>query len=308
MDKIIVTSAENPDLDGLACSYAYAEFLQKKGLDAECVIFGKPFYEAITIAKKAKAKISEPKKLAGNEKFILTDTSIVSRLHKSIKIKDVIEIIDHRKFNNSSAFTSAKLQIEFVGAAATLIAEKFMKERVPVSPESRMLLFYAILSNTLNFKNNVTTQRDRKAASWLKSGLKLGKNYLKEFMMVKARIGSISAAIKDYMGVFNFPRKRICIAQLEVTGAKVFVNKNKEKISKIFRSLEKGNRVSDSLLTAIDIEKAENIFYSESTAVQKALEDIFKVKFKDNVAYRKGIIMRKELSPLLDEYFKKRLK
>ena len=74
------------------------------------------------------------------------------------------------------------------------------------------------------------------------------------------------------------------------------------------KSLEKENIASDSLLTAIDIEKAENIFYSESPIVQKALEDILRIKFNGNVAYRKGIIMRKELSPLLDEYFKKQLK
>jgi len=223
MDKIIVTSAENPDLDGLACSYAYAEFLQKKGLDAKCVIFGKPFYEAKAIAKKTKVRIPKPKNFTGKEKFVLTDTSIVSRLHKSVKIENVVEVIDHRKFNNSSAFTNAKLQIELVGAAATLIAEKFMKERITISTESRTLLFYAILSNTINFKNKVTTERDIEAAKWLQKGMRLRKNYLKEFMKIKSRVGNLSGTIKDYIGVFDFSGNKICISQLEITGTKKFV-------------------------------------------------------------------------------------
>lgn len=307
MHKIIVTSAENPDLDGLACSYAYTEYLKKKGIDADYAIFGRPFEEAKFILRKAKVRLKKTA-VTGEEKFILVDTSIVSRIPKIIRLENVIEVIDHRKFNDSSAFTRAKLQIELVGAAATLITEKFMQEKIPISYETRFLLFYAILSNTLNFKNNVTTGRDRKAAAWLKHGLKLEKSYLKEFLLAKSRITNLPNAIKDYMGVFDFSGTKICISQLEILDTKNFIAKNESKISKILRSLENSNAVNDSLLTAIDIEKAENVFYSESPKVQRGLAELFRIKFKNSVAYRKGIIMRKELGPLLDEYFKKHLK
>ena len=98
-----------------------------------------------------------------------------------------------------------------------------MKERITISTESRTLLFYAILSNTINFKNKVTTERDIEAAKWLQKGMRLRKNYLKEFMKIKSRVGNLSGTIKDYIGVFDFSGNKICISQLEITGTKKFV-------------------------------------------------------------------------------------
>ncbi len=306
MDRIIVTTRENPDLDGVACSYAYAEFLNKKGISVQYAVFGTPLDDAKFIYKKARVPIRKQARIMGDEKIILTDTSIVAKIPKSIDPERVIEIVDHRTRNESSRFVYAKIQIEQVGAAATLITEKFMRERIKVSYESRLLLFYAIVSSTINFNNNVTTTRDIKAAKWLQKELRLNKNYLHSFFLVISKVKNLRK--KMDIGLYEFPNTKICIGQLEIIDARKFISKNKNKIDKILKTAENEKHGKISLLTIIDIEKAENIFYSESPAVRKALEDIFKIRFKDNVAYRKGIIMRKELSPLLDEYFKKRLK
>jgi len=40
MNKIIVTSYPNPDLDGTACAIAYSEFLNKNGRPASYKLFG----------------------------------------------------------------------------------------------------------------------------------------------------------------------------------------------------------------------------------------------------------------------------
>jgi inorganic pyrophosphatase/exopolyphosphatase len=59
--------------------------------------------------------------------------------------------------------------IEYVGACATLIWERFKREGLQdlISTVNANLLYTAIFSNTLNFKSLVTTERDRIASEEL---------------------------------------------------------------------------------------------------------------------------------------------
>ena len=54
MNKILVTPKINPDLDGVACAYAYVQFLNMTDKENEYVagIFGKPQIEAEFLLKK----------------------------------------------------------------------------------------------------------------------------------------------------------------------------------------------------------------------------------------------------------------
>lgn len=46
MNPIIVTSYVDPDLDGTACAYAYAEFLKHTNPHVQAMITGTPYIEA----------------------------------------------------------------------------------------------------------------------------------------------------------------------------------------------------------------------------------------------------------------------
>jgi len=140
--KILVTAYENPDLDGTACAFGYAEFLKKTGIDAVVGIFGNAHREAQFVFNKFKIdKIGDANKLIDQyESVILVDASDLKGLSQKIDPSKVVEIVDHRKVNESSKFPNAKVQIEFVGSAATLIAEKFYKNKIEVSKESAALI------------------------------------------------------------------------------------------------------------------------------------------------------------------------
>jgi len=173
--KILVTAQPNPDIDRVACIIGYSELLQKQGIDAHPGIVGNIHREALFILENFNvnySKVSE-KSISGFDEFILVDSSSRTGLSENIDINKVVEIIDHRKSNEAHVFKNAKIQIEFVGAAATLIVEKFMESGTELSEGSRILLYGAIVSNTLNFKSNTTTGRDKKAAEWLKKRLNL---------------------------------------------------------------------------------------------------------------------------------------
>lgn|SRR3989338_8469878 len=54
---ILVTDYLRNDIDGVACIYAYSEFLNKKGIDAAGTIFGKPHSESQFVIDKLKLKM-----------------------------------------------------------------------------------------------------------------------------------------------------------------------------------------------------------------------------------------------------------
>jgi len=131
---ILVTAYSNPDLDGTACMIAYAEFLQKEGYSATAAFYGVLHREAqfvfdtfnIVCPKNADSFSTK------TTRVVLVDASDVNGISNSIHPLQVIELIDHRKINQAHRFPHAKIQIELVGAAATLIAEKFANYHKPM--------------------------------------------------------------------------------------------------------------------------------------------------------------------------------
>ena len=125
MKKNIVISYKNPDLDGVACMYAYSEFLNKKNICSDYYIIGIPRKEVEIVCKMFNIKLNGLKQWEKNCNVILVDLNNVKRLD-FILPEDVIEIIDHHvKTEDCAKCVNAKVQIELIGAAATLVAEKF---------------------------------------------------------------------------------------------------------------------------------------------------------------------------------------
>lgn len=186
--RIIVTGYSNPDLDGIASTIAYGELLKKQGKNARVALFGTPHREAQFVFKTF--DIDKPAQaeniLSQEDKLILVDASDLRGISNLIDPKQVIEIIDHRKINQADKFPNAKIQIELVGSCATLIAEKFFKEKVIITSSSAALLYSAIISNTVNFQANITTDRDKKMSYRLVRQFNLPKGYTHKMFVAKS--------------------------------------------------------------------------------------------------------------------------
>lgn len=134
MKPILITFYVNPDLDGVAGALAYGEFLQKTGRESVVGIIGEPHDEAKYILDRY--NIPYPQKIINADNFdevVLVDARDLNCLEGNIAPEKVVEIIDHRKINEADKFPNAKVQIELVGSAATLIAEKFIKNSINIS-------------------------------------------------------------------------------------------------------------------------------------------------------------------------------
>lgn len=187
-----------------------------------------------------------------------------------------------------------------------MVAEKFCNSKTEPSMESAILLYSAIVSNTINFQASVTTERDRKMADWMKSKISLPNKYVHELFAAKSEFDKqMKEIFMDYFASPTFGKLKFGIVQLEIVEAEKFVGENMKQIEKTLEQIKKEKNLDKIFLTCIDVEKCFNIFVAFDDAVKKVIEKVLNVKFEGAAAKRSGIIMRKEIMPMLKEYIEK---
>jgi len=229
------------------------------------------------------------------------DASDLNGLEGKIAPEKVIEIIDHRKVHEADKFPNAKVQIEFVGAAATLVAEKFMQNNIAISKESAILIYGAIISNTLNFKGTVTTDRDRKAAEWLNQTAQLPEGFWKELFTAKSDLSGpkLAERIRSDFAWFVIGSKKVGIAQIEIIGAEKLIKEREGEILDTLNKLKNEMSLDFIFQTTVELEEGKNFFVSDDVTTKALLEKILNIQFSGNVAERPNLIMRKQIVPLL---------
>ena len=308
MKPILITCYVNPDLDGVAGALAYGEFLQKTGRESVVGIIGEPHDEAKYILDRY--NIPYPQKIINADNFdevVLVDASDLNGLEGNIVPEKVVEIIDHRKINEADKFPNAKVQIELVGSAATLIAEKFIENSINISKESAILLCGAIISNTLNFKGGVTTDRDKKAVEYLNKIALLPDDFWKDLFMAKSDLSGskLSERIEGDFAWFTFADKKVGIAQIEIVGAEKLIKERIEEIINVLEKIKQDMGLDYIFQNTIELELECNYFISPDLKTQKLLEKVLNIKFNKAVAKRPNLIMRKQIVPLIKEELEK---
>ena len=310
MTKILITAYENPDLDGTACAFAYAEFLNhinESENQAIAATFGQPEPEAQFVFSTflIPDMQSGEKLIDSSSQIILVDASDKNGLARQIDVCKIVEIIDHRKITQAHAFPNAKIQIELVGAAATLIAEKFFEKKLEPSTHSAALLYSAIVSNTINFKAKVTTERDTKMAEWLLTRFALPQNFVNDMFAHKSQFTRPIIEIMRSELATSFGGYPLAISQLEIVDAQQFVEKHLDEIKNALALIQQELKSKYIFLTIIDIEKTFNLFVCNDKNTQTLIESALDVKFDNNIAKYNDIIMRKEIVPILIEKLSK---
>jgi manganese-dependent inorganic pyrophosphatase len=222
MPNIFTTSYVDPDLDGVACTIAYAEFLNATGKTADACLMGKPTVEAKFVLTKL--TIPHPiirTNFEPDESLILLDASEPIHFENHLTLEQVIEVIDHRKVNEAAKFTNAKIQIEMVGAAATLVAEKFLQQSITPSTKSAQILQAAIISNTQNFQATTTTDRDNTIVKWLANIAPLPADFTHEMFAAKSDFSAnkLQTTMDTETGIFEIAGQRLGLVQLEMVGS-----------------------------------------------------------------------------------------
>lgn len=301
--NIVVTCYQNPDLDGYASAYAYAQLLRHLGLNANAAISGTPSLETEYVIKKIKTEdVANAKRLLETaDAVILVDASDTAGIDEKIRPSKVIQVIDHRMHNEAEVFKNAQIEIEIIGATATIIAEKFIERGIRLQETTGILLYAAIVSNTINFKNKVTTHRDRRTADWLKTQVEIPHDLIEKMFKAKSifKDESLYHVIESNLALYKFKRAITGIAQLEIIDTHKFIEKNQEDLLKSLRKLANKYEAKYLALSIIDVNEGHNIFLAEDQDSQNLLQKTLNLEFNNGVAYTYGLIMRKELVPIL---------
>jgi manganese-dependent inorganic pyrophosphatase len=302
MKPMLVTSYVDPDLDGVAGATAYAEFLRKTGTDAIAGFIGalqdEPSYMFEHFGFVAPTIVPNADDF---DAVTLVDTSDPNELEGRVAPEKVTEIIDHRAVNEAAAFPNAKAHIELVGAAATLVAEKFMQSTVAPSKESATLLFAGIISNTLNLKGSMTTDRDRKAVAWLNRVAQLPEDFWRELFMAKSDLAGEKLAhrIESDFAWFVMSGKRVGIAEIEMIGAKKLLDERSGEVIQVLEKLKREMHLDIVFQNTIELEDMKTFLVASDPDTQQLLEKALGVHFTGVVAERPEAIMRKQIVPLL---------
>ncbi len=299
--QTLVTCYINPDIDGFACAVAYSELLQHQSQAAVPGIFGSVHDEAKFIMDHFRFPFPQDQDVKSFERVILVDASTCSGIHPHIQPQQVVEIIDHRQAHEAEKFPHARIQIEKVGAAATLVAERFHAYHIEPSPMACALLYAAIVSNTLQFKAKVTTPRDHAMAEWLSKKVPGAHELMREMFIAKSDVSGkkLESRMAGEFAEFKLGKITMGIVQLEVLEARALAEDRKQDILAELAKLKTQHQLDCIVVSILGLDEDVNVFLSADEQAQSMLEKVLDISFTEGVAARPGLIMRKEIVPLL---------
>ena len=121
------------------------------------------------------------------------------------------------------------MTIEQIGAVCTIIAEYFKKYDIEISRESAILLYYGIVSYTVNCASSVTTKRDKEMANCLSEKCsEVYKSLVSKIFLEKSKVDLKNLrAIMEVDEKFSLGDDEVIIGQLEIVNAHEFLVMNK---------------------------------------------------------------------------------
>lgn len=302
----IVTTYINPDMDGISLMYAYTEFLRKKGEKAEYYFEGTMKKEAEIVLNKFNIKLDNAMRIENEDKIVLVDTNYLTEIPKAIKKENIVEIIDHHNKDSwLNDRNDIKVQIELIGAAATLVAERYKNENIKISREAAILLYYGIISNTMNLKIKLTSQKDIEMANWLKQQTpEITDEITTQIFVEKSQIGD---SLREEMEV-EFKDQFMSISwsmgQLEVANVDEFLNKYEQDIRNVLKTVSEEKNVEYISVNCMDIINGYNIIVAGNEKTAEIISNAIGLNFKDLKAKTNELISRKEIVKVMRELYK----
>lgn len=298
MREILVTAKVNPDLDGTSCLLAYADLLNQVGKKASGIVTGSPQSEVQYFIKTLGIEIPLRNDASSGEwsEFVLVDASSMMGMPKVVDPHKVIEIIDHRVSEPEKEFPNARIQNELIGAAATIVIERFVKAKKKIKFAHAKLLYGAIFHNTLNFIATNAGTRDKNAVKYLEDEFGLGQSMIREMFDF-----STQEVLKDVFGALKMDKidavsgnNTAGAYQLIVWGNEIL--DQRKNIESAVERLEGEFDISWSFINIVDLAAKRSHLFVSSRIGQEILSKAFQVKFDKGWAEIPAIL-RKQIMP-----------
>lgn len=294
MGKYIVTSYEHPDLDGISSMYAYSEYLNKTGKSSRYYVRENIKTEPHIVCDMFGIELDSVDEIEKDANIVLVDTNN-PKMVPFVNENKIVEIIDHHKlrFDLPEYIT---YEIEEIGAAATLVGDRFRKNNIPISRNSAILLYYGIMSNSFALKSSNTSQKDIEVAKWLEEQCKeISKKKIEEIFRAKSVFKSslkneVEAEIPLECGDI-----RMTVGQLEIVDAEKFIADNKKELMEVCNYLIDRFKYDCLIINIIDTIGGYSILFSPNENTDKFIRDKFGYEIKNNIYKNSKLVQRKEI-------------
>lgn len=303
----VVTSYINPDMDGISLMYAYTEYLRKNGESANYYFEGTLKKEVQIILDKFNINLDNIDDIKDDDEIVLVDTNYLRELSVKVKPEKIVEIIDHHnKEDWIDNYRNISVNIELIGAAATLVAERFKDKNVSISRESAILLYYGIISNTMNLKIKLTSKKDIEIANWLKAQVpEITDEVTKEIFVEKSEIGDNLREEMEVEFKDQFMSISWSMGQLEVANVCEFLNKYEDKIRNILDVVSKENNVDYISVNCMDIINGYSVIVAYNEATAQLISEATGIKFDNLKARVNELVSRKEIVKIIRNIYHK---
>lgn len=300
MKKIIITSGiEYTDIDGLSCALALRDLLILEGKKSEVVLIGEINHSVTDSVKKLGLDFLSEFTDEEDVSFIVVDVSEPDHIPEFVDLKKVFEVYDHHfgfeKFWQEKIGEKAK--IEPVGACATLIWEEYKKRGFgeKISQKNAFLLSRAIISNTLNLKAKIASERDAQALEEMEKYSALNDSDVEKYFSdsEKSIFDDVQKAIANDTKGQNASNvdKFIVISQLELWNGRGFIEKYLKEIEEALSAYNN----PDCFITIPSISEGKNYIYTKNNEIKNLLAKTIDAKFENNIGTTSRLWLRKEI-------------
>lgn len=238
------------------------------------------------------------------QKVILVDHNNLAQSVDGIEEAEILEIIDHHNLGTIGTKVPINFQSKPVGCTATIIYEKFVKNKVPIPRNIAGLMLSAIISDTLLLTSPTTTEDDKfvaiKLAKLAKVDIdKYGLEMLKAASSIEGK--SIPELIKTDFKSYVVGNKVLGISQIMTMDFDTI----KENINEYIKILNEMVEASYSVVVIFITDILKNgsyvIYNDKSIDIIKdsfGLDDIYQGMFLPKIVSRKKQIQPNIISVL----------
>jgi inorganic pyrophosphatase/exopolyphosphatase len=295
--RVITAGAAYLDIDAYAGIIAYAELLQKQGIEARAASTATPNESVPKLVREWPVNIASTYISSPEDTFTLIDISESQFFDPIVKLEQIDTIIDHHpglekywhdKIGDNSI-------IEHVGAACTQVYEQWKKADMTdqISKTSARLLMCGILDNTLNFGATITSQRDHDAYNVLAKYADLPDDWPAQYFSACGE--SIEqdpvGAVKNDTKVMEFAtyEQPVTIGQFAVWDAKSVAQNHQEELMAFFAGK------NPWFINIISIGERKSYFLCEDPGLQHWLSRLLAIQFHGPLAVASRPWLRKEI-------------
>ena len=236
-------------------------------------------------------------------RFILVDHSSKGQSIENIDKADILEIIDHHHIGNIETNRPIYYRNECCGCSASIIFDMYRENNISPSREIAGMMLSAIISDTLNFKQETTTTKDINAAKQLSQIANVDLDEYAHALLsssVNLQDGDAKTLLMSDLKYYHHSNKQICVGQTNYHNIEDIYSRLKD-FSEVMQEVldNKGYDLIVMMFTHVLGEGTMFLYYGKLSSLMK---EILETQFDEHTGYDTKIMSRKQqLMPTIFE-------